>query len=98
VLRFEVSRSVITEQRVFRAWFKIDNILVWCVFLNCAQNSSVITDLDKVQSACTLNTLYNPVTKPLPHSKAARTKPPQLRNGAVAFVNSVYGFFRCRLI
>jgi hypothetical protein len=32
VLRFEVSRSVITVQREFRARFKTDIILVWCVF------------------------------------------------------------------
>jgi hypothetical protein len=44
-------------------------------FLNHAQNSccTVITDLDKVQSACALNTPYNPVPKPCPHSKKART-------------------------
>jgi hypothetical protein len=32
VLRFEVSRSVITVQRQFRARFKKDIILAWCVF------------------------------------------------------------------
>jgi hypothetical protein len=32
VLRFEVSRSVITVQREFRAWFKKYIILVWCIF------------------------------------------------------------------
>jgi hypothetical protein len=31
VLRFEVTRSVITVQREFRARFKKDIILVWCV-------------------------------------------------------------------
>jgi hypothetical protein len=32
VFRVEVSRSVITVQREFRARFKKNNMLVWCVF------------------------------------------------------------------
>jgi hypothetical protein len=32
VLRYEVSRSVITEQREFRARFKKDIIVVWLQF------------------------------------------------------------------
>jgi hypothetical protein len=41
VLRFEVSRSVITVQSETRARFKKDVILVWCVSL-----CTVIVDLD----------------------------------------------------
>ena len=32
VLRFEVSRSVITVEREFRAWFRKDAPWAWCVF------------------------------------------------------------------
>ena len=47
VLRFEVSRSVITVQREFRAWFRKD-APAGASFLNRARNSrcTVITDLD----------------------------------------------------
>jgi hypothetical protein len=33
---FEMSKSVITVQREFRAWFKKYIVLGWCVFLNRA--------------------------------------------------------------
>jgi len=47
VLRFEVSRSVITAQLEFRAWFRKD-APAGASFLNHARNSrcAVITDLD----------------------------------------------------
>jgi hypothetical protein len=32
VLHFEVSRSVLTVQREFCAWFKKDIIIVWSIF------------------------------------------------------------------
>jgi hypothetical protein len=38
LLRFEVSISVITEQREFRARFTKDIILVWCDWLRAGQS------------------------------------------------------------
>jgi hypothetical protein len=46
VLRFEVSRSVITVQHEFRAWFKTHYSCVVCFFLNHERNSRCTTNTD----------------------------------------------------